>query len=211
MTQAHPAKIQPTHLELDLNSMAGLIFDCDGTLADTMPLHYMAWRKTMGGIGIDFAEDHFYALAGTPTVQIVKKLLGQFGLEGDAVSLARQKELNFLDMLDQVQAIEPVVEIARRNRNRKHLGVASGSSRPVVLEILKQIGLGDFFPVVVTAEDTSRHKPEPDVFLETAHRLGVPPGKCCVFEDADLGIEAARRGGMQYFDVRKIHTPRRIT
>jgi beta-phosphoglucomutase family hydrolase len=196
---------------MDFNHLAGLIFDCDGTLADTMPLHYIAWQKTMKQLGIQFGEDHFYALAGTPTVSIVRHLLKEHGAIGDAPQIAHQKELAFLELLDEVQPIEAVVEVAKRSRDTHLMGVGSGSSRAVVLQILKHIGLEDFFSVVVTAEDTTRHKPEPDVFLEVANRIGAAPNRCCVFEDADLGIEAARRGGMHCFDIRTIFTPRRIT
>jgi beta-phosphoglucomutase family hydrolase len=197
--------------QLDLSQTAGLIFDCDGTLADTMPLHYVAWQTTMRGLGIEFGEDQFYALAGTPTVQIVQRLLDGNGVIGDARIIAKQKEKSFLEMLDQVQPIEPVVEIARRYQGSLRMGVGSGSSRMVVLQILNQIGLTNLFPVVIAAEDTTRHKPEPDVFLEVAKRIEVAPKLCCVFEDADLGIEAAKRGGMQCVDIRAFHTPRRMT
>lgn len=198
-------------LQVNLDSVAGLIFDCDGTLADTMPLHYLAWRKTMGEFGIEFGEDYFYALAGTPTIQIVHRLLMENSVQGDAASIAMRKEQAFLEMLDHVQPIEPVVDIARQQQGVLPMGVGSGSSRHVVLQILAKIGLGDFFPVVVTAEDTVKHKPEPEVFLEVAKRLDVSPELCCVFEDADLGIEAAKRGGMKFFDIRAIHNPRRVS
>jgi beta-phosphoglucomutase family hydrolase len=189
----------------------GLIFDCDGTLADTMPLHYLAWRSTMSGYGIDFSEQQFYGLAGTPTLKIVELLLSEQGIEADPRQIALEKEQSFLERLDQVQPIEPVVELARRFRATHPMGVGSGSNYSVVLRILEQIGLGDFFDAIVAAEDTSRHKPEPDVFLEVARRIGVDPARCCVFEDADLGIEAAQRGGMGWFDIRQVFRPRRIS
>jgi HAD superfamily hydrolase (TIGR01509 family) len=91
------------------------------------------------------------------------------------------------------------------------MGVGSGSNRDVVLQVLKHIGLDGFFDAVVGAEDTDNHKPEPDVFLEVARLIKVQPHQCRVYEDADLGIEAARRAGMTWFDVRSVHTPRRIT
>jgi HAD superfamily hydrolase (TIGR01509 family) len=165
----------------------------------------------MQGWGINFSEDDFYALAGTPTVHIVQRLLERHGVPGKAPEIAHLKELAFLELLPDVRPIEPVVELAKRCQPTHLMGVGSGSSRTVVSQILKHIGLAEFFEVVVTAEDTSRHKPEPDVFLEVANRIGVAPQRCCVFEDADLGIEAARRGGMHYFDIRSIFTPRRIT
>ena len=196
---------------MDFTLSTGLIFDCDGTLADTMPLHYLAWRSTLLRQGIEFDEDYFYSLAGQPTIQIVRILLAENRVDGDAIAIAHEKELAFLAMLDDVQPIEPVVEIARRHRATHRMGVGSGSNRAVVFQILEKIGLPDFFDAVVGSEDTARHKPEPDVFLEVARRINAPASQCCVFEDADLGVEAAHRAGMTCFDVRTIFTPRRIS
>ncbi len=201
-----PFENNPQHHEF-----GGLIFDCDGTLADTMPLHYVAWHSTLTRYGIEFGEDRFYAMAGQPTVSIVRQLLDQQAKSGDPVQIAYEKEQQFLELLPQVEPVQPVVEIARQFRPHKPMGVGSGSNREVVLQILEHIGLADFFDAVVGAEDTDRHKPEPDVFLEVARRINVQPDQCQVFEDADLGVEAAVRAGMACFDVREIHTPRRIT
>lgn len=195
---------------MDFSHVQGLIFDCDGTLADTMPLHFVAWRSTLGRHGIEFGEDLFYAMAGQPTVQIVEILLAEQRIEGDAVAIAHEKEQQFLDSLPEIRPVEPIVEIARRHRKTHPMGVGSGSCRDVVHQILDHIGLPDFFDCVVGSEDTQRHKPEPDVFLEVARRIKTPAQHCCVFEDADLGLEAARRAGMTSFDVRTVFQPRRI-
>ena len=192
-------------------SAEGLVFDCDGTLADTMPLHFIAWRDALNRKNIEFSEDRFYLMAGQPTVQIVKVLLAEQGISGDPDLIAHEKELGFLNVLDQVQPIEPIVEIARQYRATKRMGVGSGSNHDVVLKVLKHIGMEGFFDAVVGAEATERHKPEPDVFLEVAKQIGVSPEKCRVYEDADLGVEAARRAGMTCFDIRQVHSPRRIT
>ena len=189
----------------------GLVFDCDGTLADTMPLHYIAWRDTLKRYGVEFGEDRFYAMAGQPSVQIIKILLDEQGLSGDPKAIAGEKEAAFLNVLPQVEPIEPIVSIARQYRETKKMGVGSGSNLSVVLQVLEHIGLTDFFDAIVGAEATKLHKPEPDVFLEVARRIGVEPAKCRVYEDADLGIEAAHRAGMTCFDIREIHAPRRIT
>ena len=189
----------------------GLIFDCDGTLADTMPLHFIAWSKTLSAVGIEFTEDRIYARAGQPTVNIARTLLNEQGREGDPWEISRLKEQAFLVELPNVQPIEPVVEIAKRFRDSKPMGVGSGSNRDVVFQVLEHIGLRDFFDAVVGAEDTDKHKPEPDVFLEVAKRIEVAPQECQVFEDADLGVESAHRAGMGCFDVRAIHQPRRVT
>lgn len=181
-----------------------LIFDCDGTLTDSMPLHYVAWRKVMTRHGIEFSETRFYALGGMPTDKIIAMLAAECGITLNAASVAQEKEASFLELLHELQPIDWVVQVAKEHRGAKRLAVASGGFRPVIEAQLRQIGCFEWFHAIVTAEDTPRHKPEPDVFLEAARRLGVPPSKCCVYEDADLGIEAAQRAGMDYVDVRQL-------
>jgi HAD superfamily hydrolase (TIGR01509 family) len=199
------------HETVDQPTEAGLIFDCDGTLADTMPLHYLSWNKVLNERGIEFSEHRFYAMAGQPTVLILETLLEEQSVDGDANAMSVEKDQRFLELLPQVEPIEPVVEIARRFRDQCRMGVGSGSTRESVLEVLKHIGLEGFFDGVVCAEDTVKPKPAPDVFLEVARQIGVQPADCRVYEDADLGLEAASRAGMTAFDIRTIHTPRRIT
>lgn len=198
-------------IDSDFSKHTGLIFDCDGTLADTMPLHYVAWRSTLNRYGIEFTEDRFYAMAGQPTVHIVRVLQAEQNVDGDAVAIADEKEHAFLETLDQVEPIGPVIDVARSYRASHPMGVGSGSSRQTVERILQHLGLSDFFDAIVGSEDTPHPKPAPDVFLEVARQIGADPQGCVVFEDADLGLEAARRGGMEAFDIRSIHTPRRIT
>lgn len=187
-----------------------LIFDCDGTLADTMPAHFAAWRGTMARHGIDFGEERFYALAGCPTDRIIEKLAGERGLTLDVPRVADEKERAFLKTIATIEAIGPVAEVVRRARGKLPMAVATGAIRPVLDLTLRQIGFEGWFDVLVTAEDTARHKPEPDVFFEAARRLGVRPDGCLVYEDSDFGVEAARRAGMSWIDIREIHAPRRI-
>lgn len=188
-----------------------LIFDCDGTLTDSMPVHYLCWQKTMRACGIEFAEERFYALGGMPSDKIVELLAGEAGLALDCAAIAAQKEQAFLDTLHLLEPIAAVVDIAKSNRGQRKMAVASGGFRHVIEKQLRQVGIIDWFDALVTAEDTPRHKPEPDVFLEAARRLGAAPADCLVYEDSDLGIEAARRAGMAWIDVRTLHKPRRQT
>ena len=184
--------------------MSALIFDCDGTLADTMPAHYCAWVEILRPHGIAFPEDRFYSMGGMPTGKIIEALFAEVSKVPDVPVLVRQKEEAFLEKLAEIRPIERVVEVARRNRGTSPMAVASGGHRYMVELTLRQIGILDWFPVLVAAEDTARHKPEPDVFLEAARRLGVAPAECTVYEDTDLGIEAARRAGMRWVDVRNM-------
>jgi HAD superfamily hydrolase (TIGR01509 family) len=188
----------------------GLIFDCDGTLTDSMPVHYISWHRVLSRRGVVFEEERFYALAGMPTDKIIALLSREQGIVLDPLALASEKEADFLEVIHLVTPIEPVVRIVREEHRRAKLAVASGGWTRVVRRQLEQIGYLEHFDAIVCAEDTARHKPDPDVFLEAARRLGVPPERCCVYEDADLGIEAARRAGMACVDVRDWYTPRRI-
>ncbi|HUP78478.1 MAG TPA: HAD family phosphatase [Pirellula sp.] len=201
--------MNPRELNLVQNSKA-IIFDCDGTLVDSMPVHYVAWQETMNRYGISFPEDRFYSLGGVPSDRIVEILASEQGLKLDAVSVAHEKEQAFLNKIELLVPIEAVVAIVRQNRGMKPIAVASGGFLPVILRQLQQMAMHDWFDAIVTAEDTSKHKPEPDVFLEAARRLRTAAEHCVVFEDADLGVEAARRAGMHCIDVRTFYTPRRI-
>ena len=192
-----------------LQTFDALLFDCDGTLADTMPAHYRAWLRVTGAHGIDFDEEQFYGFAGRPTRDIVVTLARGAGLEIDVDHTATLKEESFLAELDRVRPIDPVVEVVRRARGRVPIAVVTGGYRHVCLKILAHVGIAEAFDAIVASEDTTRHKPDPDPFLEAARRLDARPERCVVWEDSDLGIEAARRAGMQWIDVRSFHEPAR--
>lgn len=185
-----------------------LIFDCDGTLTDSMPLHYVAWHDTLSRHGLDFPEDRFYAMGGIPSDKIIIQLAQEQQVSVDAPAIAAEKEATFLQRLQEIQPNRPVCQIAIDHHGRLPMAVASGGIRPVIEDQLRQIGMLDRFDTMVTAEDTRGHKPEPDVFLEAARRLGVPASECLVFEDTDIGITAARRAGMDWVDVRRLATAR---
>jgi beta-phosphoglucomutase family hydrolase len=186
----------------------GLIFDCDGTLADTMPAHYVAWCEMLGRHGIAFPIEQFYGLGGMPTDRIIRLLADQAGVTGvDVAAMTLEKESIYLEAIDAVRPIAPVVAIAAAYRGMRPMAVASGGERYIVERTLATIGVQDWFQAIVAAEDTERHKPEPDVFLEAARRIGVAPGECVVFEDTEFGLEAARRAGMLGVDVRPWNPP----
>ncbi|MFM1903294.1 MAG: hypothetical protein RLZZ440_1194 [Planctomycetota bacterium] len=188
-----------------------LLFDCDGTLADTMPAHYRAWLAVTGAHGIAFDEDRFYALGGRPTRDIVASLAKEAGVTVDVDEAAELKEQRFLEQLDEILPVDPVIEVVRRCRGRIPMAVVTGGYQAVCRRILERVGILDAFDTIVASEDTERHKPDPDPFLEAARRLGARPERCVVWEDSGLGIEAARRAGMAWVDVRAFHTPARQT
>lgn len=205
---------RPTTAAHDLwqrQSYGAILFDCDGTLADTMPAHFVAWSHVTQLHGLTFDETRFYALGGRPSRDILALLASEVGLSLDLDEAVILKENTFLDQLHEVRSIDPVVDVARRSSGRIPLAVVTGGHRHVCRRILAHLGLEDCFDTIVASEDTDRHKPEPEPFLEAAARLGVEPQRCVVWEDSDLGIEAARRAGMTWIDVRSFHTPRRLT
>jgi HAD superfamily hydrolase (TIGR01509 family) len=176
----------------------GYIFDCDGTLANSMPVHYLAWKKTVAEAGGEIPEDLFYSLGGVPSRGIVSLLNEKFGSQMDPETVATQKEEYYVDMLRQITPIEEVVSFAKEVAVFAKVAVASGGILPVVLKTLDSIGLAGFFSVVVTSEQVPRGKPHPDMFIEAARRLKVSPETCLVLEDSPAGFEAAEAAGMDY-------------
>jgi beta-phosphoglucomutase family hydrolase len=180
---------------------AGLIFDMDGTLADTMPTHFIAWTRSMAAHGIEFSEDRFYALGGVPAVNVIEMLSEEQGIPVDAMKLAVEKEALFLELLKEVRPILPVKEIAEFHREHIPMAVATGSEKWVAEKILRALGIHDWFGAIVGADNVENPKPAPDVYLRAAALIGVDPRRCHAFEDTQLGMEAARRAGMAVVDI----------
>jgi beta-phosphoglucomutase family hydrolase len=178
------------------------IFDCDGTLADTMPLHYRAWERIVAELGGSFPKELFYQWGGKPTAQILSLLRDEHALKVDDVQkAAERKEEYFLEMIDEVKPIDAVLQIARRWYGIKPMAVASGGFRRQIERTLDALGIRHLFNTVVCVEDYARGKPFPDPFLEAARRLNVLPAECVVFEDSPLGVQAAEAAGMQFVFV----------
>jgi beta-phosphoglucomutase family hydrolase len=195
------AAVGSTHPSHDMTPQ-GLIFDFDGTLADTMPLHWIAWQTLIQRHGFQFTRERFYATGGIPSRDIIAMINLEQGLSLDPIAVAREKENVYLAMLDRVQPIETVVAIARGHQGVVPMAVASGGSKRVIEVVLHHLRIRDLFQAVVTSEDVSRQKPAPDIFLEAARRLGVAPHRCRAYEDTDLGLTGIRAAGMEAVDVR---------
>ena len=182
----------------------GLVFDCDGTIADTMPAHYRAWVQALGEHGVEFPEAMFYEMGGMPTAKIIEILNERHGHAMPVMETALYKETLFEKLIPEVMPIEPVVEVIRAYHGSLPMAVATGGFRHVCHRTLDTLKLRDKFQAIVCAEDVKNGKPAPDIFLEAARRLGVAPELCMAFEDANLGIESAQAAGMTVVDVRKL-------
>jgi len=191
----------PVALALPEGNFRAYLFDLDGTIADTMPLHFVAWTKAVEDAGGTFPERLFYELAGVPILQVVERLNRTFGYTLDPEVVAHHKEALYLEMLDQVKPIASVLEHVNLQHGRIPLAVVSGSPRDSIIRTLTALGLLDRFDTLVGAEDYTRGKPDPEPFLVAAQRLGIDPASCLVFEDADAGIRSAEAAGMKWVRV----------
>jgi len=183
-------------LQLPNGEFSAYLFDCDGTIADSMPLHYVAWRNALAAWGCEFSEELFYAWGGLSVTDIVNLLNDMYGMKMPIEEVLRRKEQFFLESLPDLKAVPEVLEHIRSNYGRIPLAVVSGSKRESVTASLTSLGLLEKFNVLVCAEDYARGKPDPEPFLLAASKLGVNPHTCLVFEDTDMGIEAAQSAGM---------------
>jgi HAD superfamily hydrolase (TIGR01509 family) len=190
-------------LKLDIPDRAfgGYIFDCDGTIADNMPLHYRAWSMAMADFGGEYPEELFYAWGGRPTAVIVGLLNEKYGLALDVDETVQRKEKYYLTLIPEVVPVPEVMEIVKSMHGTVPLSVASGGHRELVEATLDVFGIRDLFQAIVCAEDYERGKPHPEPFLLAAKLMSVPPEDCVVFEDSPIGIEAAKAANMAWVHV----------
>ena len=173
-----------------------------------MPLHWRAWQVISRRHGFALNEERFYSLGGVPSRDILKLLSAEQGIALDPLAVAREKEAEYLPLIAQVEPINTVVGTAREHYGRIPLAVASGGTRRVIEQVLEHLGIRQLFQAVVTSEDIINQKPAPDIFLEAARRIGVPPQFCRAYEDTDLGMKAIRAAGMEAVDVRELRVRR---
>jgi len=182
----------------------GLIFDMDGTILDTEPTHRKAWHDVLAHYGMRFDEQAIVALNGSPTWRIAQAVIEWNHGDLDPYALAREKtEAVKAMLLDTVEPL-PLIEVVKAWHGRRPMAVGTGSERAIAEALLTHLNLRHYFTAVVAADDVEHHKPAPDTFLLCAELMGVDPTKCVVFEDADFGLEAARRAGMDAVDVRTL-------
>jgi beta-phosphoglucomutase family hydrolase len=192
-------------LEIPAGNFRAYLFDCDGTIVDSMPLHYIAWRKALAEWNCVYEEELFYSWGGKPVRKIIADLNEIQGLNMPVDELAARKEALYHAQLPELKAIPPVLEQVLAQHGRIPLAVVSGSRTDSVIGSLTALGLLDKFDTLVCAEDYTHGKPAPDCFLLAAKRLNVEPSACLVFEDTDLGIQAATAAGMASVRVPQIN------
>jgi HAD superfamily hydrolase (TIGR01509 family) len=183
-------------LKLPKGLFKAYLFDCDGTIADSMPLHYKAWKKALGEWNCKFEEELFYAWGGMPVAEIISTLNEKHELSMPVETVARRKEALYFELLPQLKAVPDVLEQIEAGYGKIPFAVVSGSTRESVTASLIALRLLDRFDTMVCAGDYTKSKPEPEAFLLAAARLGVPAEFCLVFEDTDMGIQAATAAGM---------------
>ena len=183
-------------LQLPPGTFQAYLFDCDGTIADSMPLHYVAWSKALAEHRCEFSEDLFYDWGGVSVAEVIQRLNEQQGLNMSVEEVSNRKESFYLENLPQLKAIPEVLEVIEANYGRIPFAVVSGSTRESVTASLATLNLLDRFDALVCAGEYEKGKPDPEAFVIAAAKLGVAPESCLVFEDAAMGIQAAAAAGM---------------
>ncbi len=177
------------------------LFDCDGTVADSMPPHYVAWKRALDEQGATFTEEQFYGLGGLPAEAVIERLNAEQGLKMMAAAVAKRKEEFYYESLPTLKAVPEVLEHVLEAHGRIPIAIVSGSTRESVVASLTTLGLLDYFDALVCAGEYTHGKPHPEPFLMAAALVGVAPQDCLVFEDAEPGIAAAQAAGMAWVRV----------
>jgi HAD superfamily hydrolase (TIGR01509 family) len=193
-------------LTLPAGDFAAYLFDCDGTIVDSMPLHYIAWTQALAEYGCtDFTEEFFYSLGGVPVDGVVARINQRDGLSIPVAEFAHHKENLYYELIHQLQPVPEVLEVIHTQHGKLPFAVVSGSTRESVVKSLEALGILDLFDTLVCAGDYAHGKPSPEPFLLAAQRLHVAPERCLVFEDADIGIQSATAAGMASVRIAQPH------
>jgi HAD superfamily hydrolase (TIGR01509 family) len=188
-------------LKIPQGSFKAYLFDCDGTIADSMPLHYRAWKLALGEWNCDFDEKRFYEWGGMPIAEIIATLNRDHGLQMPVSQVAERKETLYYELLHELTAVPEVLEQIEAAHGRIPFAVVSGSTRDSVIASLTALNLLDRFETLVCAGDYKKSKPDAEPFLLAAKRLGIAPQECLVFEDTDMGVQGAQAAEMAWVKV----------
>lgn len=183
----------------------GLIFDIDGTIADSMPVHFLVWQMVSKRYDINFTKEIFIELAGIPAFETCVILKERFNKELNPTTYAEEKEQEYLKNMHLIRGVKPVMDVIEEYKGKLPIACGTGGDRFSASKVLDILDLGFLKDKIVCAEDVSNHKPDPETFLKAAELIGIEPKDCLVFEDGTLGMEAARSAGMQVIDVTKYY------
>ncbi len=179
-----------------------LIFDLDGTLSNSLPVHIATWNKIGDLYGFKFDPQILMELTGRPTLEFAERIVEQYQLKVTPEEIVKLKQQSFWDSSQLLKPVEEIIAIVKAYHNKLPMSVGTGASRRSAEVQLKALDIARYFDFIVSAEDVTKHKPEPETFLECARLMQVEPALCQVYEDGDLGISAAKKAGMMVTDVR---------
>lgn len=192
-------------LEIHPNAKA-LIFDLDGTLSDSLPVHIASWHAVCGKLGCTFDERILVEMTGAPTISFAERIKREQNLEIDPEEMVVLKQQEFRKNINQIKPHDAVIGLMKEAHGKLPMAVGTGASRASAMLQLKELEIDELFDYIVTADDVENHKPEPETFLKCAELMGVKPEFCQVFEDGELGMQAAQSAGMLLTDVRPFVT-----
>ncbi len=197
---AHKQKM----MKLDIHPKAkALIFDLDGTLSDSLPVHLATWNEVCARFNCHFDPRIIDEMTGMPTINFAERVIADNQLKNvDPYEIVRLKQQTFWDHANLLKPHPVVVDLVYRYHTIVPMAVGTGASRRSAMVQLEKLGLTTYFDAIVTADDVTIHKPEPQTFLKCAELMGVSPSDCQVFEDGILGIQAAQKAGMYVTDVK---------
>ncbi len=180
------------------------LYDCDGTLADNMLAHKLAYEEVAARYGVALDHAMVDEFAGVPTALFAKEITKRYGIDLPDTFAAEKSQIFIDKYIEQTQPISYVAEHLRNHVGKVKIAVVSGGSRKTVTKTLTVLGLIDLIDTMVCAGETPKGKPAPDPFLAAAEALGIDPKQCIVFEDAELGVQGAIAAGMDWIRVDKI-------
>lgn len=194
-------------MELKIHPNAkALIFDLDGTLSDSLPVHIASWNAVCEKLNCTFDERILVEMTGAPTLSFAERIKREQNLEITAEALVVLKQQEFWKNINQIKPHDAVIDLMKSAHGKIPMAVGTGASRTSAMLQMKELGIDQLFDFIVTADDVDRHKPEPDTFLKCADLMGIEPKYCQVFEDGELGMQAAQTAGMLLTDVRPFVT-----
>lgn len=182
-------------------SAKGLIFDLDGTVANSMQNHFEAWSAAVSPFGIDFTGELFLTLTGMPKAATIIRLNELFGTDMNTDEVGKAKAKVYKELVTKTQEIKVVTDVVRKYHGKLPMSIGTGSTQIGAKRTLSILGMEHYFNPIITADDVMNFKPSPDTFLKCAELMGVEPKDCVVFEDGILGIQAAESVGMMVVDV----------